>query len=305
MDDAEGVGRRREDASSSTSGGRSGRRGRGRRAGMYTARGAITRESHRYTVTTGRHNYHRFDRRVEEPDGRSSLGVLPPPARRPSSAAGSSSARRTPHDSRRSVRSAADPARGRDRTLVILPWIAAAWIRRAWRAHIVERPHFPMFADTAAAVWLLLRRRGKATTAASRRAASVLFTWRRRRGDGGHVVYASVGRSAQPSRRSTRDSARVARSERPFAVFRASPFLAGEGSRRVPSRFTGAGSPAPRSDPRQLPGAPKLALAIFHRTQIGKNDSAMRLVGVVVVIAFAAVWTTELLMRRRVRRTAT
>lgn len=46
------------------------------------------------------------------------------------------------------------------------------------------------------------------------------------------------------------------------------------------------------------------ALAIFQRTQIGQDAGAMRLVGVTVVIAFAAVWTTEILTRRRAQRTA-
>lgn len=44
-----------------------------------------------------------------------------------------------------------------------------------------------------------------------------------------------------------------------------------------------------------------LALAIFHRTQIGEDASAFRLVGVVVAIAFTTVWVTELLQRRRGR----
>ncbi len=54
-----------------------------------------------------------------------------------------------------------------------------------------------------------------------------------------------------------------------------------------------------------IPGRTQtMALAIFQRTQIGRDDAAMRLVGVTVVIAFAAVWTTEILTRRRTRRTA-
>jgi molybdate transport system permease protein len=49
-----------------------------------------------------------------------------------------------------------------------------------------------------------------------------------------------------------------------------------------------------------IPGRTQtLALAIFHRTQIGQDASALRLVGITVVVAFAAVWTTELLERRR------
>jgi molybdate transport system permease protein len=54
-----------------------------------------------------------------------------------------------------------------------------------------------------------------------------------------------------------------------------------------------------------IPGRTQtMALAIFQRTQVGHDESAMRLVGITVVIAFAAVWTTELLTRRRARRTA-
>jgi molybdate transport system permease protein len=53
-----------------------------------------------------------------------------------------------------------------------------------------------------------------------------------------------------------------------------------------------------------IPGRTRtLALAIFQRTQIGQDEAAMRLVGLVVVLAFIAVWTTELITRRRTRRT--
>lgn len=52
-----------------------------------------------------------------------------------------------------------------------------------------------------------------------------------------------------------------------------------------------------------IPGRTEtLALAIFRRTHIGQDTSAMRLVALTVAIAFAAVWTTEFLTRRRVRR---
>jgi molybdate transport system permease protein len=51
-----------------------------------------------------------------------------------------------------------------------------------------------------------------------------------------------------------------------------------------------------------IPGRTQtLALAIFHRTQLGEDASALRLVGVTVVIAFAAVATTEWIERRRHR----
>jgi molybdate transport system permease protein len=52
-----------------------------------------------------------------------------------------------------------------------------------------------------------------------------------------------------------------------------------------------------------IPGRTQtLALAIFHRTQIGQDEAAMRLVLLTVVLAFFAVWTSEILSRRRERQ---
>jgi molybdate transport system permease protein len=52
-----------------------------------------------------------------------------------------------------------------------------------------------------------------------------------------------------------------------------------------------------------IPGKTQtLALAIFHRTQIGQDGDAMRLVLLTVVLAFVAVWTSEILSRRRERQ---
>lgn len=54
-----------------------------------------------------------------------------------------------------------------------------------------------------------------------------------------------------------------------------------------------------------IPGKTQtLALAIFHDNQIGRDDRALVLAGVTVGLAFAALWTTEWLMRRRALRTA-
>jgi molybdate transport system permease protein len=54
-----------------------------------------------------------------------------------------------------------------------------------------------------------------------------------------------------------------------------------------------------------IPGRTQtMALAIFHRTQIGDDSGAMRLVAVTVAVAFAIVWTAEGLERRRRRREA-
>ena len=49
-----------------------------------------------------------------------------------------------------------------------------------------------------------------------------------------------------------------------------------------------------------IPGRTQtLALAIFHRTQLGQDAEALRLAGVATVIAFAAIYATEVLSRRR------
>ena len=51
-----------------------------------------------------------------------------------------------------------------------------------------------------------------------------------------------------------------------------------------------------------IPGRTQtLALAIFHRTQIGQDAAAFRLVALVVGLAFLAVWGTEAGERRRAR----
>jgi molybdate transport system permease protein len=48
-----------------------------------------------------------------------------------------------------------------------------------------------------------------------------------------------------------------------------------------------------------IPGRTQtLALAIFSDIQIGRDEDAMALVGVTVVLAFAALWTVEALLRR-------
>lgn len=48
-----------------------------------------------------------------------------------------------------------------------------------------------------------------------------------------------------------------------------------------------------------IPGKTRtLALAIFHENQVGRDDRALALVGITVVLAFAALWTAERLHRR-------
>jgi molybdate transport system permease protein len=54
-----------------------------------------------------------------------------------------------------------------------------------------------------------------------------------------------------------------------------------------------------------IPGRTRtLALAIFHDNQVGRDDRALVLAGVTVVLAFAALWTTEWVTRRQARRAA-
>jgi molybdate transport system permease protein len=54
-----------------------------------------------------------------------------------------------------------------------------------------------------------------------------------------------------------------------------------------------------------IPGRTQtMALAIFQRTQIGQDAAAMRLVALTMAIAFVTVWTTEVVTRRRSRRSA-
>jgi molybdate transport system permease protein len=52
-----------------------------------------------------------------------------------------------------------------------------------------------------------------------------------------------------------------------------------------------------------IPGRTQtLALAIFNYNQIGHDDRALRLVGITVVLAFAALWTAEWVTRRHSRK---
>ena len=55
-----------------------------------------------------------------------------------------------------------------------------------------------------------------------------------------------------------------------------------------------------------IPGRTQtLALAIFHDVQVGRDDRAMGLAAVTVGLAFAALWTTEWIVRRRTREDET
>jgi molybdate transport system permease protein len=54
-----------------------------------------------------------------------------------------------------------------------------------------------------------------------------------------------------------------------------------------------------------IPGRTRtLALAIFHESQLGRDDRALVLAAVTTALAFAALWTAEWFARRRTRREA-
>jgi molybdate transport system permease protein len=54
-----------------------------------------------------------------------------------------------------------------------------------------------------------------------------------------------------------------------------------------------------------IPGRTRtLSLAIFHENQLGRDDRALVLAGVTCLLAFLALWTAELVTRRRARRVA-
>jgi molybdate transport system permease protein len=54
-----------------------------------------------------------------------------------------------------------------------------------------------------------------------------------------------------------------------------------------------------------IPGRTQtLALAIFHETQLGRDDRARVMAGVTALLAFVALWSAELIGRARARRSA-
>lgn len=205
-------------------------------------------------------------------------------------------------------------------TLVILPFgIFAAWqlARRdgPWRTLVETVLSLPLVLPPTAVGLLLLealRRSGPLGQLFDRMGIEVLFTWKA-------VVVATAVMSfpllVRPARTAFEEVdprlLAMARSlgSGPVAVFRrvALPLawrgiLAG--TLLAFSRALGEFG-ATIMIAGNIPGRTQtLALAIFQRTQIGRDDAALRLVGVTVVIAFTIVWTTEFLTRRRARRTA-
>ena len=54
-----------------------------------------------------------------------------------------------------------------------------------------------------------------------------------------------------------------------------------------------------------IPGRTQtLALAIFQQSQVGRDERAVALAGITVLLAFATLWTAELVTRRHARRVA-
>ena len=205
-------------------------------------------------------------------------------------------------------------------TLVILPFgIFAAWVlaRRdgAWRTLVETVLSLPLVLPPTAVGLLLLealRRSGPLGRLLDRMGVEVLFTWKA-------VIVATAVMSfpllVRPARTAFEEVdprlLAMARSlgSGPVSVFRrvALPLAwrgIPAGTLLAFSRALGEFG-ATIMIAGNIPGRTQtMALAIFQRTQIGHDEAALRLVGVTVVIAFAIVWTTELLTRRRTRRTA-
>jgi molybdate transport system permease protein len=204
-------------------------------------------------------------------------------------------------------------------TLAILPFgIYAAWrlSRRAGAVRTLAETLLSLplvLPPTAVGLLLLemLRRSGPLGQLLDRLGIEVLFTWKA-------VVLATAVMSfpllVRPARTAFEDIdprlLAMGRSLgcRPFAVFRrvALPLAwrgVLSGTLLAFSRALGEFG-ATIMIAGNIPGRTQtMALAIFQRTQIGQDEAALRLVAVTVVIAFAVVWTSETVTRRRSRRT--
>jgi len=204
--------------------------------------------------------------------------------------------------------------------LAILPLgVAAAWLlaRRDWPGKGLVETLFSLplvLPPTAVGLLLLdlLRRRGALGRALEAAGIDVVFTWKA-------VVLATAVMSfpllVRPARAAFESvDVRLPSMARslgcgPFAAFRrvtlplASRGIAA-GTLLAFSRALGEFG-ATILVAGNIPGRTQtMALAIFHRTQIGDDAGAMRLVAVTVAIAFAIVWSAEGLERRRRRREA-
>jgi molybdate transport system permease protein len=205
-------------------------------------------------------------------------------------------------------------------TLVILPLgVGAAWVlaRREgpWRTLLETLLSLPLVLPPTAVGLLLLealRRSGPLGRLLDRAGIEVLFTWKA-------VVLATAVMSfpllVRPARTAFEEvDPRLLAMGRSlgsgsFAVFRrvALPLawrgiLAG--TLLAFSRALGEFG-ATIMIAGNIPGRTQtMALAIFQRTHIGRDEQALRLVAITVGVAFVIVLTTEVLTRRRTRKTA-
>lgn len=205
-------------------------------------------------------------------------------------------------------------------TLVILPiGVAAAWFlaRRGgpWRPFLETLLSLPLVLPPTAVGLLLLellRRNGPLGRLLDRAGVEVLFTWKA-------VVLATAVMSfpllVRPARTAFEeiDPRLLAMGRslggRPLTVFRrvALPLSwrgIAAGTLLAFSRALGEFG-ATIMIAGNIPGRTQtMALAIFQRTHIGEDAAALRLVAITVVVAFAVVGASEVLARRRERRSA-
>jgi molybdate transport system permease protein len=204
--------------------------------------------------------------------------------------------------------------------LAILPvGVAAAWLlaRRDWPGKGLVETLFSLplvLPPTAVGLLLLdlLRRRGPVGLALESAGVEVLFTWKA-------VVLATAVMSfpllVRPARTAFESvDSRLPAMARSLGCGPAAAFV--RVTLPLASRGIVAGTLLAFSRALgefgatilvagNIPGSTQtMALAIFHRTQIGDDTGAMRLVAVTVAVAFAIVWTAEGLERRRRRREA-
>ncbi len=205
-------------------------------------------------------------------------------------------------------------------TIAILPFgVGAAWIlaRRQgpWRTLVETLLSLPLVLPPTAVGLLLLEalhRTGPLGRLLDRAGIEILFTWKA-------VVLATAVMSfpllVRPARAAFEEIdprlLAMGRSlgSRPWAVFRrvALPLswrglLAG--TLLAFSRALGEFG-ATIMIAGNIPGRTQtMALAIFQRTHIGRDEAALRLVGITAIVAFAVVGASEILTRRRTQKTA-
>ena len=195
--------------------------------------------------------------------------------------------------------------------LIVPPGLAVAWLlaRPRWRGKsLVETlVALPLVMPPVATGLILLELLGRRGPIGSRLAFDIVFTWRA-------VVVAMMVMSFPLLVR----AARVAFEEVPVRLEQIARTLGASETRvfatiTLPLAARGIVSGMLLAFARavgefgatilvagNIPGRTRtLSLAIYDLVQLGRDDEAMRLLGVSVVIAFAAVWTAETFLRRR------